>query len=755
MDVSGAIIKNELHDVHFVKIEEPEVTRLILQNVAESPQIQQQRQILTSSEIPQILQQYHTVEEDGTVKIVQLQDGLYTYIIENEDIEGDEHYIIEEYVEEYQEPQYEAVYIQAIDPISEDTEIYTISEEIEEELPLAKAPQKKELAKQKPHSSKIKLETPLKKEGADKAPMEPSEENFGEEEMDVLYECSICKKNFKTPQGVKRHISISHSQPKPKPPTSDELSFSLCPCCGEPSDSAHTLGEFDCDQCDKLFSMQKALQRHKCIEHPVNDKYGCYECKKLFTTKQDIVEHVRVHPLKSVKCEDCGREFSRFSHLERHVGQTGCMGVLKRVYECRVCGKSFSRKDNLGEHLKAHAGIVNRRKRTITCEFCMREFSALGLLQIHVRTHTGEKPYGCDICDKKFPSSGALKKHRRKHTGEKPYTCNQCGVKFAAKETLNRHWRTHTGEKPHKCQFCGKAFIQAAQLRAHIFHHTGENAFTCPHCSRSFNRKLRLTMHIKFMHEGAEPLNCPQEGCTKTFFRKEDIQRHMMTHSGEKPFKCEVCDKAFAVRSSLRVHQNIHKKEKPVACEVCNRAFIRRDCLIRHMRARHRDLLEDIVANVEKKRLQNQLLRALPDANDKDFLKDTNVWNELTLTESVKELLGLLVDEECLTEFGHPEAPVDKVLESVIRKCGHTPAEEDTFDYIGKMRENAKLLFTVVIDDKAVKELLNNKTVDEVIMYVLKMARKQANDESEEEIEVKPSIDVLEEEKSEDHQSKQ
>lgn len=53
------------------------------------------------------------------------------------------------------------------------------------------------------------------------------------------------------------------------------------------------------------------------------------------------------------------------------------------------------------------------------------------------------------------------------------------------------------------------------------------------------------------------------------------------------------------------------------------------------------------------------------------------------------------MDEECLKEFGYPDAPVDRVLEGVIKRCGHDPALESEFDYIGRMRENAKLLFMV------------------------------------------------------------
>lgn len=168
-----------------------------------------------------------------------------------------------------------------------------------------------------------------------------------------------------------------------------------------------------------------------------------------------------------------------------------------------------------------------------------------------------------------------------------------------------------------------------------------------------------------------------------------------------------------------------HRKEPPCSCDTCGRAFIRQDCLMRHMRARHRDVLEDILASAEKKRLQQQLLSAATDAASRSSLTENIVWNELTLTESIKELLTLLVEEECLRDFGYPDAPVDKVLDSVIKRCGHKPASEEDFDYIGRMRENAKLLFTVVIDDEAVKELLNNQTVDEVILHVLRLAKKQ------------------------------
>lgn len=93
------------------------------------------------------------------------------------------------------------------------------------------------------------------------------------------------------------------------------------------------------------------------------------------------------------------------------------------------------------------------------------------------------------------------------------------------------------------------------------------------------------------------------------------------------------------------------------------------------------------------------------------------------LTEKVRQLLNLLVDDDTLTEFGWPEKSVEDVLNLVIEQCGQSPADYTTCpDYATKIRENTKLLFTTVIDNESIKELLNNQTIDEVILHVLKTA---------------------------------
>lgn len=60
----------------------------------------------------------------------------------------------------------------------------------------------------------------------------------------------------------------------------------------------------------------------------------------------------------------------------------------------------------------------------------------------------------------------------------------------------------------------------------------GELDFKCSLCGKSFNRKQLLDCHYRYDHEGEEPLRC--DHCNRTFMLKRDIEKHMITHTGEK-----------------------------------------------------------------------------------------------------------------------------------------------------------------------------------------------------------------------------
>ena len=47
--------------------------------------------------------------------------------------------------------------------------------------------------------------------------------------------------------------------------------------------------------------------------------------------------------------------------------------------------------------------------------------------------------------------------------------------------------------------------------------------------------------------------------CGKLFMKNFDLQQHVRSHTGERPYQCIVCGRAFSQKSNVKKHMSTHK----------------------------------------------------------------------------------------------------------------------------------------------------------------------------------------------------
>ena len=96
-------------------------------------------------------------------------------------------------------------------------------------------------------------------------------------------------------------------------------------------------------------------------------------------------------------------------------------------------------------------------------------------------------------------------------------------------------------------------FFEKCYLKRHMLKHSGVKPYSCCVCSKSFRTKRTLNDHMK-IHTGEKLFTCTI--CSSSFSLKQSLKCHMKVHTGEKPYSCNICDKSYSDVRSLK-HQKL------------------------------------------------------------------------------------------------------------------------------------------------------------------------------------------------------
>ena len=84
----------------------------------------------------------------------------------------------------------------------------------------------------------------------------------------------------------------------------------------------------------------------------------------------------------------------------------------------------------------------------------------------------------------------------------------------------------------------------------------------CPICENFFSNKSNLKTHISSIHNKILPFKGPYPNCEKKYSSNIRLNVHIRTHTGIKPFKCNICNKSFNENGNLKAHMSRHEIKK-------------------------------------------------------------------------------------------------------------------------------------------------------------------------------------------------
>ncbi|XP_025156001.1 zinc finger protein 624-like [Harpegnathos saltator] len=405
--------------------------------------------------------------------------------------------------------------------------------------------------------------------------------------------CEICKKSFPVIKELKQHLKQTHKR-----------------------------GLYKCKYCDFTSNEKRNLKRHVERKHTDNYAYTCPGCNKKFKTQEYLDNHIiNIHcrevsdSSKSYRCDTCDISFASMQESKRHFSD-----IHKQImFECDYCKEIFTRKCNLKDHIaRIHVDYIYACTET----GCDKKFRTLRDRDKHIRDvhHKNQEekesgspqpgpswksdtpksgkhskksskknvraPYSCNICKKGFNKTEELKHHLSADHGQDMLCCETCGFTCKDKKSLDEHIiRKHTHEHKYMCdeEGCGKKFKLKSDLTKHKRQNHSNEPYTCKKCghvSSSFSEyRAHNFMHLK------RKVAC--QICGKEIF-KHKLHIHLKIH-GEKTFACSICGKKFHRGTHLQRHMLTHSQQRPYACNICSAVFVERQALDTHRRDEHPD----------------------------------------------------------------------------------------------------------------------------------------------------------------------